>query len=355
MKATIGYQYFDSDPEEIHKKETPIDFNQAVELFNSFPWDEQFKGVLKREESDISSTTPTLYLHETEKKFLSISATNDDGFLVHYRDDNRLGELFISNNILEKPEGISVEQFISYFFNSKVEETLELFDFDVEPIKEVRYELTYNKSKLYRPLLFMLIPVVYIFFDSYDPALILPIILSMSGVIFLFTLPSLLLNFSYWKNDSNQVIIYDPTKKLLTIQQSNETYKIPKSNIESVELVHPRTSQRAFQEYSYLRFKSGDLSFAVTHLTIDPSELLSTLNINFRDIEVFYPSLNLNAETEKEKQNRQNRFEQKREEFLQTYSNWQTEKLEEVVAKTDHYADYAVSAANEILTKRKSS
>jgi hypothetical protein len=355
MKATVGYQYYDSDPEEIQKKETQIDLDQAVELFSSFPWDEQFAGILKRKESDLSSTSPTLYFFETENRFLSISATDDEGFVVHYREGDRLGELFISNNILEKPEGISVEQFIDDFFNDKVEETLELIEFELEPTKEIRYELDYKKSKLYRPLLFMLIPLIYIFFDSYDPALVLPFILSMSGIIFLFTLPNLLLNFSYWKNDSNQSITYNPTKKLLTIQQNNENYEIPKSEIESVELVHTRLSQRAFQEYSYLRFKSGDSAFALTHLTIDPVEILSTLNINFRDIEVFYPNLSLNAETEKEKQERQNYFEQKREEFQQTYSNWETEKLEEVVSRTDHYADYAISAANEILTKRKSS
>lgn len=353
MKATFGYQYFDADPEEIQKEEALIDFDKAVELFNSFPWDEQFAGVLKREETGLSSATPTLYFFDTENRFLSISATNDDGFLVHYRDDNRLGELFISNNILAKPEGISVEQFIDDFFNGRVEETLELFEFELETIKEIRCELNYDKSKLYRPLLFPLIPLIYIFFDSNDPLLLIPVILSVSIVIFLFTLPNLLLNFSYWKNDSNQTIIYDPTKKLLMVQQNNKTYEIPKSNIESVELVRPRISQRAFQEYSYLRFRSRDLVFAVTHLTIDPGELLSALNINFRDVEVFYPSLYLNAVTEKMKQQRQHHFEQKREEFLKTYSNWETEKLEEVVAKTDHYADYAISAANEILTKRK--
>ena len=355
MKVTVGYQYYDADPEVIQKEETPIDFNKAVEFFNFFPWGQQFAGVLKRKESDLSSTAPTLYFFETENRFLSISATDDEGFLVHYRKSDRLGELFVSNNILEKPDGISVEQFISDFFNGKVEETLELFDFEIELTKEVKYELTYNKSKLYRPLLFMLIPLIYIFFDSYDLALILPLTLSMSGVIFLFILPNLLLNFRYWKNDSNQTITYNPTEKLVIIQKDNDTFEIPRSKIKSVELIHTRPSQRAFQEYSYLRFKSGDLAFAVTHFTIDPYELLSILNLNFRDIEVFYPSLNLNAETEKEKQETRNRYEQKRKEFLQTYSKWETEKLEEVVSKIDHYADYAVSAANEILTKRKSS
>ena len=68
MKATLGYQYFDSDPEEIQKEQVPIDFDRAIELFNSFPWDEQFVGVMKREESHLSSTTPALYFFETEKK-----------------------------------------------------------------------------------------------------------------------------------------------------------------------------------------------------------------------------------------------------------------------------------------------
>jgi len=353
MKAIVGYQYYDSDPDEIQRKETPIDAIKAVELFNSYPWDEQFEEILKREELNFSSTAPTLYFFKTEDNFLSISATHDEGFSLRYKENNRYGELFITNNILERPEHISVEKFIHDFFNSKIEETLNLFEFEWEEKKEVRYELDYKKSKLYRPLLYMLIPIVCVFLENHNSALVLPIILSMSGVIFLFTLPVLTLNFSYWKNDSNQTITYNPSQKLLTVKKNEDSFKIRKSEIEMVELVRTRTSQQAFQEYSYLRFKSGELSFAITHLTVHFSELLSVLDINFRNIEVFYPKLKLNSETEKEKQKRQNRFELKREEFLQTYSNWETEKLEEVVSRTDYYADYAVSAANEILKKRR--
>lgn len=353
MNTIFGYQYFDSDPDEVEKENNPIDLEKAIDLFNTFPWNEQFKGISKREETNLSSTTPTLYFYEATEKFLSVSALSDDGFLVNYRDDDKFGELFISNNILEKPEGISVEQFIDDFFNHKVEETLELYEFEQGSKEAIHYNLNYNKAKLYRPLLFLLLPYLSVFYDDYDPALFLPFLILMSGFIFISILPNLLLNFKYWKNDKDQTIGYDPIQKILTITRKNETYEIPKSEIESFDLVRPRTSQRAFQDYSYLRLKTSDNTFAVTYLLVDPTELLTLLNVNFRDIEVYYPKLDLNLETGKQKEKRQHLYQQKRTEFLQTYSSWETGKLEEVVAKNDHYADYARSAATEILKKRK--
>lgn len=353
MKASFGYQYFDFDPDEIKKQEGHIDLKKAVDLFSTFPWDEQFDKVLKREESGLSSTTPALYFYETKENFLSISALDVEGFFIEYRHANRLGEFFISNNILEKPEGISVEQFIDDFFNHRVEQTLELIEVEHKSKEVIDIKLNYNKVKLYRPLLYSLLPFLNLIFYNYEPREIFPIILIMSGIIFIVTLPNLLLNLKYWKNDSNQVISYDPALKIVTLKRNGKTSEILKSEIEYVDFVHPRLSQKAFSDYSYLRISTKHDAFVVTHLTIHPLELLQILNMNFKDMEVYYPKLKLAFETEKEKKRRKHFYEQKRSEFLQTYSDWESDKLEEVIFKTDHYADYARSAATEILEKRK--
>jgi len=354
MDITLGYQYADFDPDDVRRQKGIFDVEKAINLFNSFPWDEQFEKVLRRQESNQSSTAPTIYFYKSENHFLSVSASTDEGFLVFYREGNRFGELYVTNNVLEKPLDLSVEQFIQDFFNDKIEEALQLYEY--EPIDDqsetIDLVLNYDKSKLYRPFLFVLIPFIYLFFD-YDPVLIFPIVLSMAGGLLIAVIPRLYLNFTYWKNDSDQKFSYKPKNKILTIIKNRKTIEIPKNEIKSCDLVHTRITQKAFRECSYLRIQTDNDSFIITHLTVNPEKLLQLLNVNFHDIEVFYPKLDFGLETEKDKERNQLNYQQKRTEFLQIYADWETEKLEEIIAKPDHYADYARSAASEILKKRK--
>ncbi|UII20511.1 hypothetical protein [Fulvivirga ligni] len=352
MPITFGYQYFNFDPEEINEENGTVDFLKAMDLFNAFPWQDQFEGVLKLIESDRSTTAPTIFFFKTDSNYLSISATDDSGFLVHYRCNLKYGELFISNNILERVHGISVEDCISEFYQGELKNLLKLFPLEDEVTDDIEIRLNYNKLNLYTPLLIMIVPVIYLIVDGSHDFFAPIMFLVMSAILFLAILPKLLLNFKYWKNDSEQVIKYNPKSKVLTIDKKGKTLEFQKSQISQVELVRARTAQRPFELYQYLRFTAGDSVFVVTHFTIDPETLLSILNVNFKETEVFYPKLKFNTVTDKEKRRREHLYDVKRKEFLQTCADWETEKLLTVVKQPDHYADYAVSAATEILERR---
>lgn len=352
MKVTFGYQYADFDPDKILKHDGLVDLDKAIHLFHNYPWEKQFEIISKRLDSNISSSYPTIYFYKSETHFLSISASSEQGFLIHYQMDNKFGELFISNDILERPQGISVETIINDFLCDKLQDFLELTDYDIKPTETVHFELRYSKVKIYRPLLWTLAPFIYLLFD-YDPIQIIPVILIMSGIIFIATIPRVHLNYTYWKNDFGQQMTYNPNNRTLMIDQKGKKTEISKTLIKSCDYVHTRPLQRAFKEFSYLRIKTENDTFIVTHLTTNTEELLNLLSINFNDIEVFYPKIDFKIESEKERKKRIDFYEKKRAEFLKTYVNWETKRLEEVISKTDQYADYAISAALEILESRK--
>lgn len=353
MKATAGYQYFDSDPEEIKRDDHLIDFQQAVDLFHSFPWDDQFEAIRKISEENYSHTVPSLYFFEKEDRYLAINASDEEGFLINYIRENQIGELFIPNNVLEKPDDISVVQMIREFFDHTIEDTLELFEVEEATDRIITLELTRDKSKVYQPLWFLLLACITFFIPQADLATMLPVFMIALLLIFLFILPRLILEINYWKNDSQQTIQYDLDSQTLTIRRKDEEFVIPRSEIKSIEWVKTRASQTAFQDFTYLRFKFKDHAFAITGFTINPGEFLQMIRKNFRLIEVSYPKIDLYVMTEKKKAKRQQLHDQKKAEFLQKYAEWEDARLEEVVRKTDHYADYAVAAAREILEKRK--
>ena len=56
--------------------------------------------------------------------------------------------------------------------------------------------------------------------------------------------------------------------------------------------------------------------------------------------------------TEKQLLKRNREFERRKREFLQHFAGYQTEKPREIAASQDKYADYAVAAAEEILSSR---
>ena len=168
----------------------------------------------------------------------------------------------------------------------------------------------------------------------------------------MFTLPTLLLNFSYWKNDSDQTILIDLENKFIEIKRGTSLNKISKTEIVACDFVHVRYSQRAWNDYCYLRLKTAYKTFIVTHFTVDPVEQLNLLQIHFKDVEVFYPSLDYEVVSEKEQERIRKTFENRKNEFLGRYIDYPNDQLTEIINDPAKYADYAIAAAKEILSKR---
>lgn len=347
MNVIVGYQYADTSPDEVIKKDGRIGLELALRLFQDFPWEDQFELISKRRANQLTSTFPTIFFYRDEKQFLSISASGIDGFTVHFENGDQYGWVFVSNNVLERPEDIMVEGLITDFFEEKIDEVLELFERNPLAIPEP-WQLSMKPFRWYRPFLYLLLPLLLIFIRLDQPSVAIQLMIGSWAAILVLIFPRLLLNLSYWKNDKDQIIEYHPNKGTLLITNKNESLEVHKSDIKSVDYVHVRASQRAFNDFCYVRLQLAEREIAVTHLTVDPVIFLNLLEVNYHDEEIFFPSLNIHISSK----NSEESNEQKREEFLARYADWDAEQLKEVVSKEDYYTALARSAASEILDQR---
>ena len=355
MDITYGYQFFDFDPEHVEMLKGHVDFEKAIYLFHNFPWDEQFRKLAVREESNSSSLFPGIYFYKTKSHYLVVKARTNDAFIIYYEKDNLWGELYISNSFVDKPADLSVEAVIASFFNSKLHEILNLFPKEeVEDEGKQHFKIRKTKEQLYRPLLFLFIPFIVLFFGPTSGGTVFIFFLGEIAALFLIV-PDLYLNWRYWQNDQNQTIEINSSTKRIRLVKGGAVTEFSKNEIESCDLVRVRSSQRAWNDYGYLRLKTANNTFIITHFTAAPEELLYYLQIHFKKCVVFFPAPNFKIVSAKEKQKMQERLDKKKEEFLEIYQHYDSSKLEGIVKNQGEYATYAISAAKEILAKRSSS
>ena len=355
MKVTIGYQYADSDPDEIIKQDGSVEFTEAIDLFHQFPWDQQFEKVARREDENWSYNWPSFYLHKQENHFLEISAKSNDGFSVYYRKENLFGTLFITNDISHLPSNVSVEEFIVFFYENKLEETLEIFDendpdADTWESNETQPEI--KKKDVFRSLYYLLIPLsLTIYFPlGLDLLNLFLTILGIEFVILLVIFPHFYLKWTYWKNHQDLHLQYNTRKKILTVVRAGIKTEIPKHDIIKCEWVRSTEGRGRFQEYSYLKLITGTDSFYITNFTAYHSDLISLLQIHFQTIEVAYPKI-----PRKPLKNDipDTKFHSdKYNEFLVTYASLNDDELKEIIRNDHYYAGYARQAAEELLRRK---
>lgn len=349
MKINYQYTLAHFDPDHSIGTKLDLDIGNAIELFNNFNWDLEFEKVAERNKNNKSSTIPSISFTIPEKRKLQISATNDLGFEVYFERDKQFSHIYISNSVLDRPEGVSVDYLIAAFFNDSIEEILELHQIPANDLESVDLKISYTQTKLNKNLFLIAGPslaIALFFAATAEPAFGIPFLLIVLIGGYLLLLPKLRINRSYWNNDVDQTIHYDPASQMLTIKKGGLLFAFPKNEIEDCKFI--TSPRRTYEDYNYMRFRWKDQHFAVTFLTTDPEAFILTLRVNFETIEMGYPKLYTGQLTDVEKQKK----EEKYKEFLEIYEAWDNEKLQDVISNTDYYADYAVRAAKEILEER---
>lgn len=213
------------------------------------------------------------------------------------------------------------------------------------------HRIRYGKSILFKPLLFLLImplPSWFLWPDKFWDSLIM-----MEALVLAYLLPILCLNYQYWRNDVNQIVAVDSSQGLVEIKKGTQGFQFSIDEVVACDFVNVRPFQKIHREDAYLRIKTASDTFIITHFTVKPEELLSQLRIPYKDIEVFFPSLDYERLSPKQKEKNQAYFERKKREFLDRYSGFQSIELEEIIKNRGQYADYAVAAAYETLSNRK--
>ncbi|UII26168.1 hypothetical protein LVD15_23155 [Fulvivirga maritima] len=350
-KTTFGYQYHDFDPDFIEMTDVEVDLEGALKLFHDFPWEEQYAKVSAAKEDDFTYTIPAIYFFESEHLCVSIYSKDSHGFSLFYRNGDRCGQLFLSNDPEMRPEGVFIEQLLADFYNGTIEETLELYELpdDYDEKVSIQIKNEFSKSKLWRKVWILFLPLLIPFFVM--DIMVIPITLLLLAILGFIILPEELLRYRYWKNDHDQTIEYSQEDKILKINKAGKLFQIHKSK-PKYELVYCDRANSAFNKYAYLRIITGEKIFMVTSFSFHPVELLEILAVNHRQIEVSIPRLRSNELTDKEKRREQSHAAKRKQELLNTYESWPTEKLQEVIAAPDKYAAPAIEAASIILQKR---
>ncbi|AKD05403.1 hypothetical protein POKO110462_22960 [Pontibacter korlensis] len=213
-----------------------------------------------------------------------------------------------------------------------------------------KYRIRYGKTILFKPLLFLLImPILsWLLWPDKPDSIVIVATLALAYI-----LPILYLNYQYWRNDVDQIVAVDTSQGVVKIMKGTQTFQFLIDDVVACDFVNVRPFQKIHREYAYLRIKTANETFIITHLTVKPEELLGQLGIPYEDIEVFFPSLNYERLSPKQKEKNQAYFERKKREFLDRYSGFQSIELEDIIKNRGQYADYAVAAAYETLSNRR--
>jgi hypothetical protein len=220
-------------------------------------------------------------------------------------------------------------------------------------MKEV-YKIQCGKSALFKPLIFLLVISFILSYQAYFYPDKIGMALVLSGVVIIpYIIPELYLNYQYWRNDFNQTVTVDLSSRAVEIAKGASTVLFSIKEVVACDFINVRPGTRIYRDHAYLRIKTANDTFIITHLTVRPEVLLDKLGIPYNDVVVFFPSLDYEKISPKQQAKNQAYFEKKKKEFLDRYSSFQNSELEEIIKNRGRYADYAVAAAMEIEKSRR--
>lgn len=349
MPITYGYQHTDFDSDQIERKPDEINFHQAIELFHSFPWVEQIKRI----EDKFLTTYPSISFYKTDKHYLKVYATDDKGFNLYYQNDLNYGEQFIHSDISKNELGSNIDPLIISFFQNELIAEFRLAHVQNESFDSKKFKIRIKKHQTFYPLLFPLgFLALLISLNGYHFDLTFLFISTILSIPFF--VPSIFifyLKYTYWKNDSNQTIWFNKENKSVKIKKGRSTEEFNKKEIRAFDVI--RTTGRYIGHYCYTRIKTKSNTFIITHLTLEPEKILTFLNTNkYKELEFFYPTIDLRILTEKQKNRNEKLLEKRRKRTWNAYEKWESPKLEEVISNNEYEA-FAKEIAKEILNKRE--
>lgn len=214
------------------------------------------------------------------------------------------------------------------------------------------YKIKYGKSILFKPLLFLLIMPILSWFmwpnGTWD------LFVMTGAVVLAYLLPILYFNYQYWRNDVDQTVTVDLKDKTVEITKGSATAAFSVKEVVTCDFINVRPGTVVCRDHAYLRIKTSDDTFVITHLTVRPEILLDELGLPYNDVVVFIPSLDYEMISLRQQAKNQVYFEKRKKEFLDRYSSSEDRELEEVIKDRGRYADYAVAAAIEVVSSRRS-
>lgn len=289
MKIKCIIQKFDFFEDQFEDKGN-VNLDTAIQLFQDFEFTEQLKEAKKLE---TESCLPTIIFESNNRKKLTISAYDENGFSLHYENIEKEAEFFISNNFEENPSGILAEEFIEMFFEQTIENELVLEN-KKKIVEDEKKEI--NKSKNTNSVTYsfndkgklryflwstpwVIFSILFVYFNLTSN---LKIEWYYLIILCLFWIPALIVHISYWFKNKNVRVIIDRNEKTLTYEKNGEIIKFNRSDIKRCELNHSSFSRSTMIDYSYLWFILNDKrKVVITNFVTEPENIINALNLKY--------------------------------------------------------------------------
>lgn len=286
MKFTCEIQKVDFFIDQTEEK-GQVNLDQAIEIFQNFPFDEQLKEARERE---LTSCLPTVSFKSEDRKTLGIWAEDDKGFFIHYDNGNQFSDFFISNDFEQNPQGLAVEEFIELFFQENIESELCLIN-KVEETKPKNHAVNSNliafsfsdtkKIKFYLWTFPYLAFALFLF--KVDAGNNFVIGWGIHLFFSIFYLPSTLLHLSYWLKNDGAIVTIDTKGKILAYEKNGQEVKFNRNDIYNCVITEPRSYKAPWNSYRYIWFVLKDKrQIVITNFITEPENIISSLKPNFK-------------------------------------------------------------------------
>jgi hypothetical protein len=351
MRLELELQYAEFHPDQVEKVGL-VDYDQAIKVIHSYPWDREFAKIEERTKEDLTSTVPNLAIKNKEKEILIVSARDKDNFIIELLTPTHRGELIIPINSFNNKQGLSIEEIVAKFYEGTIKSTLRLTTLTpIETTGTKVYKL--RDHPIFISGLTVGVLTLILIFDFWTNGLTskaLPAIYFVGLVILLMGFSSIV-TIQYLLNDWGKEVSFGQDG--ITIKQRGNEFRIKRGDIAQIAVIE-NANHRSLRYYKYARIKTkDDKAFIVTSFIMEPIDLVNKLKVNHKEESVFLPTIRLDIQSDKEKEKITRDRERKKTEFLENFKDYEDAKLRQIIRDKKSYADCAIEAATEILEKRK--
>lgn len=351
----FGQQFCENNSGQVILHETTVTFEKALDLIFSFPWATEKEKFTKREEGSLTSSFPGIYLYANSKHFFHLynvpkQSFDEEGFNIEVVKDNLIFEYFIYDNISKSNSKYTIEELLEGFYNEEIEKYIEGHEIDSVETTKITLETFFNKQKFLLQLIIPFLPFILLFTPSKEPFFFQNFSLVASILLVVYNYPILYLKYHYWSNDKSQKIEFKNGNKEISIIKEGKMINLLKEEIYRIDYVNPFNDRNHFRDFSYIKFYSKKIEFAITHLSYPSEHLLEMFKINYFKIDFVFPRIHLRDVKDLIELNSSEK--ERSLEIEKRYLDMQIQELENIIDNASDYEPFALKIAEKILHEK---
>ena len=295
MNFTYNIQKNDFLTDEAEEK-GEIDFHSAIDVFQNFLFETQLEIAAQTESA---SYYPTITFKSDSANQLSIKADSLRGFDMNYDNGSKMAEWFLSNDMNQNIEGLTVEYFIELFFKEKIENQLNL-----QP-KNINSEITdqspdniisYTFSPSLINLIDFLLGVGGGLFATWLAAETLtkdinPTIWIVQVLLFILWFPRIFFGITYFLHDRRVKVTIDSETNVINYEKDGDQVTFNRNDIKECFILRPPNWGSTIW-YSYIHIVlKDDKQVVITNFISKPEKIAEILKLHCKCINSSFPFL----------------------------------------------------------------